>query len=177
MQCQTDCRIDLRVWHPFELCRGCPQVREPPEVPNEPTVPQIDEMLMTEPPPARFMAAWTALVPRKTPVELTAMTWFQLSNERLGRSMWVLSPLAASTPLPMPANIAERIDPAVLRFNRVDQCDPLTFLGDIEVPVIPLAAGSNDLAGHSCAKLILEIAEHHASAVAREYARGSLTYA
>src|SRR5262249_16089871 len=38
-----------------------------------PTRPSWDEMLTMEPPPARRMAGMTARVPRKTPVELTAM--------------------------------------------------------------------------------------------------------
>jgi len=47
-------------------------------------------MLTIEPPPARFIAGYTAFVPRKTPAALTAMTWFQLSSDRPGNVMLVL---------------------------------------------------------------------------------------
>src|ERR1044072_4908172 len=45
-----------------------------------PTMPQIDEMLMIEPPPERCMAGTAALVPRNTPVALISMTRFQCSS-------------------------------------------------------------------------------------------------
>src|SRR5206468_7983850 len=45
-----------------------------------PTSPSCDEMLMIDPPPARRMAAMTLLVPRNTPVALTAIMRSQSSR-------------------------------------------------------------------------------------------------
>ena len=42
--------------------------------------PQIDEMLMIEPPAFLAISGTACFVPRKTPVELTSMIWVQLSN-------------------------------------------------------------------------------------------------
>src|SRR5262249_17382368 len=56
-------------------------------------MPQIDEMLTIEPPPARCIAGMAALVPRKTPVALTAITRVQCSrvwSPSRGPAVWVV---------------------------------------------------------------------------------------
>jgi len=57
---------------PFDaLYAGCP--------PAEPTSPMMEEMLMMDPPPASSILGTAALVPRKTPLELTSMILSQPS--------------------------------------------------------------------------------------------------
>src|SRR5262249_21691692 len=75
---------------------------------------------------------------------------------------------------PDTSDVAERINPAVLRFNSFDQCGPFGLLGDVEMPVFSGSPGGGDIVGDFPAEFILQIAKHHAGAVAREYPRGCL---
>ena len=45
-----------------------------------PTSPEVDEMLMIEPPPALLMAGMAAFVPRNTPFALTSITSSQVDS-------------------------------------------------------------------------------------------------
>ena len=69
-------------------------------------MPQIDEMLMIEPPPARCMAGTAALVPRNTPVELISITQFQCSSvwsASRGPAVWPVWMLSLGSRPEMPA--------------------------------------------------------------------------
>src|SRR5215469_11407520 len=74
-----------------------------------PTRPSWDEMLTMEPPPARRMAGMTARVPRKTPVELTAMIRSQsarvVSSIRLPPPMPALLTRTSSFPYKRSASV------------------------------------------------------------------------
>src|SRR5262249_58232229 len=82
-------------------------------LPCEPIIPQIDDMLMIEPPPARCMAGIAALVPRKTPVALISITRFHCSSVCSAsrgpavRPVWMFN--FGSRP-EMPGNVAQYVE-------------------------------------------------------------------
>ena len=66
-------------------------------------MPAIDEMLTIEPPPARRMAGIAYLVPRKTPLALTAITWSHSATVRSSigtRGMTMAALLIRTSSLP-----------------------------------------------------------------------------
>src|SRR5215831_17533239 len=86
-------------------------------------MPEIDEMLTIEPPPAAFMCGIANFIPRKTPRALTA-----ISRSQAAVSEQVLDRAAAEAGI-----VDENVESAELGESGVDRRLPFRFASDVEM--------------------------------------------
>ena len=123
-----------------------------------PTSPATEEMLMMEPPPAFRISGMAALVPRKTPLAFTSITW---SHWLSGRASMVIRSPEASLGAAYARVVHQDIQPAEAGHGGLHGILPVRFTGNVQVDVQALAAGLIDFRLYLRPQVIQDVADDH----------------